>query len=186
MPDMEMKTEAEQVIMKHSCINGALMLVPIPLAPEIGVIANQAAMYANLTNVAGVKFSAHLIRHIGMFLASQMAGMGVVLAADAALKFIPGINFIAGFATAPLAGVGNYVCGKVYFNMLDKFVAHGGANMSEIEAENWFKSNVPSKDVWKALEGEAKKRMKDVNYEQYKNEATNVANAAKRNSDDYE
>ena len=91
------KDEAEKLIVKHSCIGGAITLIPVPVVGEIAVIVNQIAMYRGLNKLIGIKFSKNVMKVIGRFLVSQVAGVLVagtaLFAVGAVLKFIPGVNF---------------------------------------------------------------------------------------------
>lgn len=125
------------------------------------------------------RFSENVLKSIGKFIVSQVAGIlgGVfaVLVGVAVAKWVPGLNFIAGFIAAPAAGVANYVCGKVYYEMLGGYIRNGGdRDLSEDEIIQRMKAEMVSKEKIGEMRDEAKKIMKDVNYGDYKNEAKGV------------
>ena len=182
--------EAQKLIIRHSCIGGAITLIPIPLVGEISVIVNQIAMYRGINKLTGVSFSQNVLKNVGKFLVSQVAGvlggMTALFGIGAAAKFIPGLNFVAGFAQAPVAGVANYVCGIAYFKMLGGLIAAGGGNgLSDDEIISRMKEHSLSEDEIRAAKAEAKRRMKGADYASYKNEAQACADEAKRNGDEY-
>lgn len=182
--------EAHQTIFTHSCIGGAIALIPIPVVGELAVIANQIAMYRKLNQLTGVVFSKNVMKNIGKFVVSQVAGIlggvAVLFGLGAALKFIPGVNFAAGLLTASTAGVANYVCGKVYYEMLGGFINKGGGeNLSDEEIIRRMKSEMPSEDRIKAMKSDAQRTMKGANYASYKGQAQDCVNEAKQNSDLY-
>ncbi len=182
--------EAHQAIFVHSCIGGAIALMPFPIVGELSVIANQIAMYRKLNRLAGITFSKNVMKGIGKFVLSQVAGilggMAVLFGAGAALKFIPGVNFAAGLLTASAAGVANFVCGKVYWEMLGGFIKSGGdGSLSDEEILNRMKREMPSDETIKAMKSDAKKAMKGANYSKYKEDARTCMDEVKQNRDEY-
>lgn len=170
---------AHKIIIRHACIGGAIALIPLPVVCEVAVVANQIWMYRDLNKLTGIKFSENVLKSIGKFIVSQVAGIlgGVfaVLVGVAVAKWVPGLNFIAGFIAAPAAGVANYVCGKVYYEMLGGYIRNGGdRDLSEDEIIQRMKAEMVSKEKIGEMRDEAKKIMKDVNYGDYKNEAKGV------------
>ena len=182
--------EAQKLIIRHSCIGGAIALIPIPLVGEISVIVNQVAMYRGLNKLTGVSFSQNVLKSVGKVLLSQVAGAlggaAALFTVGAAAKFIPGVNFLAGFAQAPGAGVVNYVCGMAYLKMLGGFIAAGGCEgLSDEEIVSRMREHSLSADEIRAAKAEAQKRMKDADYAAYKSEAQSCADEARRNQEDY-
>ena len=182
--------EAQKLIFRHSCIGGAIALIPIPVVGEIAVIVNQIAMYRGINTLAGVSFSQNVLKNIGKFLLSQAAGvlggMAALFGIGAAVKFIPGLNFIAGFAQAPVAGVANYVCGIAYFKMLGGFIAAGGSSgLSDDEIIRRMKDQALSDSEIRQAKADAEGKMKDANYASFKSEAKACADEAKRNREQY-
>ena len=159
--------EAQKLIFRHSCIGGAIALIPIPIVGEIAVIVNQIAMYRGINKLVGISFSQSVLKNIGKFLLSQAAGaiggMAALFGVGAAVKFIPGLNFIAGFAQAPVAGVANYICGIVYFNMLGGFMEEGGSDgLSDDEIIRRMKAHSPSDSDIRSVKADAQRKMKDA------------------------
>lgn len=182
--------EAQKLIVRHSCIGGAIALIPIPLAGEIAVVANQIAMYRGLNRLAGVAFSQQLLKNVVKFLVSQVAGvfggMAVLLGIESVAKFIPGMNFIAGIAQAPTYAAVNYVCGVSYFKMLGGVIAAGGTDgLSDAEILDRLKANVPSAEEIRQTRTKAKEQLKGADYAAYKKEAQSCADEARRNSREY-
>lgn len=178
------------LIFKHSCIGGAIALIPIPVVGEIAVIVNQIAMYRGINKLVGINFTDNILKNIGKFLLSQLAGIGVGMAAllgiTAAAKFIPGFNFIAGFAQAPAAGVANYVCGIAYYRMLGKFLENGGSdNSSEEDIIRMMRNSALSEEELRHVKKEAESRMDGANYSSFKSEAKACADEAQRNRHKY-
>lgn len=185
------KTNAEKLIAKHSCIGGAITLIPVPVVGEIAVIVNQIAMYRGLNKLIGIKFSKNVMKVIGRFLVSQVAGVLVagtaLFAVGAVLKFIPGVNFFAGLAQAGVAGVANYVCGVVYWKMLGGFIAAGGTDgLSDDEIISRMKAQTLSEEEIKKAGEIAKECMKDADYESYKKDAQSCIDEAERNKSEYQ
>ena len=183
--------EAQKLIFRHSCIGGAIALIPIPVVGEIAVIVNQIAMYRGINKLAGVSFSQNVLKNIGKFLLSQAAGvlggMAALFGIGAAVKFIPGLNFVAGFAQAPVAGVANYVCGIAYFKMLGGFIEAGGSEgLSDDEIIRRMKEHSLSEEEIRQAQAEARQQMKDADYSSFKSEAKVCADEAKRNRDKYQ
>lgn len=171
--------EAHKAIIRHSCIGGAISLIPLPVVGEVAVIANQIAMYHALNKLTGVKFSEKVLKNIGKFIVSQVAGVlggaFALLAGTAVVKFVPGLNFLGGILAAPAAGVANYVCGKVYYEMLGGFIRNGcGGDLSDDEIIQRMKDEMVSKEKIDEMRGEAKKEMKGANYKNFINEAKEV------------
>lgn len=171
---------AHKIIIRHACIGGAIVLIPLPVVGEVAVIANQIWMYRELNKLTGVKFSENVLKCIGKFIVSQVAGVlgGVfaVLAGVAVAKCIPGLNFVAGFIAAPAAGVANYVCGKVYYEMLGGYIRNcGDNNLSDDEIIRRMKAGMVTDDKIREMQSEAKKDMKDADYAAYKDDAKKVA-----------
>ena len=184
------REEIKKLVFKHSCIGGAIALIPIPVAGEVAVIINQVAMYRGINKLVGINFSDNILKNIGKFLLSQLAGVGVGMAAligvTAVGKFIPGLNFLAAIAQAPAAGVANYVCGIAYYHMLGKFLKSGGnAYFSEDDVIRMMRNSSLSLDELKKVKEEAEKQMKNANYESFKTEARAYADEAKRSSSQY-
>ena len=182
--------EAQKLIIRHACIGGAIAMIPIPLVGEISVIVNQIAMYRGLNKLTGVTFSQAVLKNIGKVLLSQVAGVlggvAALFTVSAAVKFIPGVNFLAGFAQAPIAGVANYVCGVAYFKMLGGFIAAGGGEgLSDGEIIKRMKEYSLSAEEIRAAEEEAKLHMRGVDYGSYKSEARACADEAKRTQEKY-
>lgn len=185
------KEEANNAIIKHSCIGGAIALVPVPVVGEIAVVVNQLAMYRKLNELAGVKFSENVLKNIGKFLLSQLAGvfggMAAIIGVTTVVKFIPGLNFVAGLAAAPIAGAANYVCGRAYAEMIGGFVAKGGAdNLSDEEIIAAIKAGLPSEERLKKFHTEGKSKMADVKFSDYKKSADDCVNEATNNSQKYQ
>ena len=183
--------EAQKLIFRHSCIGGAIALIPIPVVGEIAVIVNQIAMYRGINKLVGISFSQSVLKNIGKFLLSQAAGaiggMAALFGVGAAVKFIPGLNFIAGFAQAPVAGVANYICGIVYFNMLGGFMEEGGSDgLSDDEIIRRMKAHSPSDSDIRSVKADAQRKMKDADYSSFKAEAQACADEAKNNQSDYQ
>ena len=183
--------EAQKLILKHSCIGGAIALIPIPVVGEIAVIVNQITMYRGINKLTGVSFSQNVLKNIGKFIVSQVAGvlggMTAVFGIGAAIKFIPGLNFLAGIAQAPIAGVANYVCGIVYFKMLGGIIAAGGLEgLSDEEIMRRIKAQMLSPDEIRKAKAEAKERMKGADYKAHKSEAQCCVDEAKRNRNEYQ
>lgn len=177
--------EAGKAMFRHACIGGAIAAVPFPFVGEVAVIANQLIMYGKLNQLAGVKFSDKLMKNIGKFLLSQMAGvlggLAVLLGAAAVMKFIPVLNFVGGAVSASAAGVANYLCGITYWKMLGGFIAaKGDGDMSDAEILKYFKGNIPSEEEIRKMHREAKAKMSGANYNAYKNEAEACARQARR------
>lgn len=171
--------EAHKIIIRHACIGGAIVLIPLPVVGEVAVLANQIWMYRELNKLTGVRFSENALKSIGKFIISQVAGIlgGVfaVLVGVAVAKWVPGLNFVAGFIAAPAAGVANYVCGKVYYEMLGGYIRNGGdGGLSEGEIVQRMKAEMVSKEKIGEMRNEAKKTMKNVNYNDFKDEAKEV------------
>ena len=165
-------------------------MIPIPVAGEVAVIINQVAMYRGINKLVGINFSDNILKNIGKFLLSQLAGVGVGMAAligvTAVGKFIPGLNFLAAIAQAPAAGVANYVCGIAYYHMLGKFLKSGGnAYFSEDDVIRMMRNSSLSLDELKKVKEEAERQMKNANYESFKTEARAYADEAKRSSSQY-
>lgn len=184
------QNEAQKLIVKHSCIGGAIALIPIPLAGEIAVIANQVAMYRGLNRLAGVAFSQQILKNIVKFLISQVAGvfggMAVLLGIESVAKFIPGLNFVAGLAQAPTYAAVNYVCGVSYFKMLGGVIAAGGTEgLSDAEIIDRLKSHAPSGDEIRRTRKDAETKLNGTNYAAYKSEAQSCADEARANSSQY-
>lgn len=182
--------EAQKLIIRHSCIAGAIALIPLPVVGEIAIIVNQVAMYRGINRLAGVTFSQNVLKNIGKFLLSQVAGIlggaAAIFGIAAAVKFIPGLNFLAGVAEAPIAGVANYICGIAYFKMLGGYiVACGGSAFSDEETLRRMKEQSLSNDDIRNLKTEAEEKMKGVNYASFKSEAEAVAEEARRNEAEY-
>ena len=177
--------DTKKLIFKHSCIGGAIALIPIPVAGEIAVIINQVAMYRGINKLVGINFSDNILKNIGNFLLSQLAGIGVGLAAllglTAAGKCFPGLNFIAALAQGPAAGIANYVCGIAYYRMLGKFLKAGGnGTASDEEIICLMRNSALSKYELKQIKEEAKRQMKGADYSSFESEARNCANEAQK------
>jgi len=175
--------EVHKGIMTHSCINGAIALIPVPGVGEVACIVNQIAMYRKINELVGVKFSDQVLRNIGKFLVSQCAGaaagLALVFGASAVMKFIPGLNFVGGLAQASVAGVANYVCGEVYYQMLGKVIKAGGTEgATDAEIIEKLRSATLSADEISSIHAQAKTRMKDADYAAYRREAKACADAA--------
>lgn len=171
--------EAHKAIIRYACIGGATALIPLPVVGEVADIAIQIMMYRALNKLTGVKFSEKVLRNVGKVIVANVAGVlgGVfaLLAGTAAVKFIPVLNFLGGALAAPAAGVAFYVCGKVYYEMLGGFIRNGcGEGLSEDEIVQRMKDEMVSDEQIKAMQKEAKKEMKDVNYKDFKEEAKEV------------
>ena len=182
--------DAKKLIFKHACIGGAIALIPIPVAGEVAVLINQIAMYRGINKLVGINFTDNVLKNIGNFLLSQLAGVGVGMAAligvTAVAKCIPGLNFIAAIAQAPAAGVANYICGIAYYNMLGKFLKSGGdAYSSEDDVIRMMRNSSLSPDELKKVKEEAERQMKGADYSSFKTEANAYADEAKRNSCQY-
>lgn len=187
---LKAQDDVQNLIFKHSCIGGAIALIPIPVVGEIAVIVNQIAMYRGINKLAGVSFSQNVLKNIGKFLLSQVAGvlggMAALFGIGAAVKFIPGMNFLAGFAQAPVAGVANYVCGVAYYKMLGKFISNGGCEgLSDDEIIQRMKAQSLSNSDILAAKAEAQSKMKGADYSQFRSEAQACADEAKANGGDY-
>ena len=185
-----MQDEVSQMIIEHSCIAGAISLLPIPGVVECGCFANQITMYVRINKMAGVSFSKNVLKCIGKFLVSQLAGLGVGLAgavvATSALRFIPGVGVIAGFVQAPLVGVVNYTCGMVYYKMLGKFLeAGGGDGLSDDEIIKRMKDCSLSNAEVLSVKEDAQNAMKGANYSSFRSRAEECAEEAKRHREDY-
>ena len=182
--------EAQKLIVRHSCIAGAIVLIPIPIVGEVAIIVNQLAMYRGINRLAGITFSQNVLKNLGKFLLSQVAGilggMVTLFGIAAAVKFIPVANFLAGVAEAPVAGITNYICGIAYFEMLGGYIkAGGGSFLSDEETLRRMKEHSLSDDDIRNLKSEAKEKMKDVDYASFKSEAAAVVEEAKNNEDKY-
>lgn len=185
-----MQDKISQMIIEHSCIAGAISLLPIPGIVECGCFANQITMYVRINKMAGVSFSKNVLKSIGKFLVSQLAGLGVCLAvsvvATSVMRFIPGVNLMAGFVQAPLVGVVNYTCGMVYYKMLGKFLAAGGGDgLSDDEIIRRMKDCSLSKDEILSVKNDAEKAMKGANYSSFRSRAEKCAEEAKLHQEDY-
>lgn len=185
------KEQVNNAIIKHSCIGGAIALVPVPIVGEIAVVVNQLAMYRKLNELAGVKFSDNVLKNIGKFLLSQLAGvfggMAAIIGVTAVARFIPGLNFLAGLAAAPIAAAANYVCGKAYAEMIGGFVAKGGTdNLSDEEIIAAIKAGLPSEERLKKFHTEGKCMMADVKFSDYRQNADDCVNEATNNPQKYQ
>jgi uncharacterized protein (DUF697 family) len=181
------REDVKKLIFKHSCIGGAIALIPIPFAGEIAVIINQVAMYRGINELVGIKFSDNILKNIGNFLLSQLAGIGMGLAAllglTAAGKLIPGLNFIAALVQAPAAGIANYACGIIYYRMLGKFLKAGGSgNSSDEEIIRLMRRNALSEYELEQIKNEAERQMKGADYSSFKSEAQKCADEAQKSS----
>lgn len=170
---------AHKVIIRHACIGGAIVLIPLPIVGEAACIANQIVMYRALNKLTGVKFSEEVLKNIGKFVLSQVAGaLGfsvAILGGVAVVKFVPGLNFLASVVEAPAAGVANYVCGKVYYEMLGGFIRNGGGEgLSNDEIISKMKNEMVSKEKINEMKNEAKKETKGVRYKDFMGEAKKV------------
>lgn len=175
--------EVHRRIFWHSCVNGAIALIPVPLAGEAACIVNQIAMYRKINELVGVRFSDNVLRNVGKFLLSQCAGVAagavIVIGVSAVAKFIPGLNFIGGLAEASVAGAVNYVCGEAYYQMLGNVMKAGGTSgASDAEIIRRMKEAAPSRAELSGIHATAKERMKNANYSHYKKEAQACADAA--------
>lgn len=177
--------DAHRLIFKHACIGGGIALIPLPLVGEVAVIINQIAMYKGINDLVGIKFSDSVLRNIVKFTISQLAGIGagmaVLLGVSAVGKWIPGFNFLAGFMAAPVAGVANYACGIVYYNMLGNYLKSGGdGSGSDAEIIAAIKQHSLSDAELRRIKEDAERRMKNADYKKYTAEAEACANAARR------
>ena len=112
--------------------------------------------------------------------------MAALFGIGAAVKFIPGLNFVAGFAQAPVAGVANYVCGIAYFKMLGGFIATGDSSgLSDDEIIRRMKDQSLSESEIRQAKADAEGKMKGANYASFKFEAKACADEAKRNREQY-
>ena len=124
--------EVERAIIQHSATAGGVALIPCP-GIEAGMLLIQIRMYKKIHDITGIPiFSKEILWNIGKFILSQVAGLlGALTAlfvASVALRWIPGANFIAGFAQAPIIGIGNYICGITYYKMLGEILSNGNFN----------------------------------------------------------
>lgn len=195
MTQAEQEEKVKELVLRHSYIAGGIALIPIPGVSEIAVVVNQLTMYGKINDVIGIKLSDNFLKIAGKFLISQVicvvGGFAAVLGIVAVLKFIPGLNFLAGFAAAPAAGIGNYICGLAYYYMLrDTIEASGGAeNFAQLtpdEQAALLKLHKLNKEKMESIREQAKSKLKNADYKSFKKEGEAYAEAAKRNKSQYE
>ncbi len=192
---MTKEEQVKELVLKHSYIAGGIALIPIPGVSEIAVVVNQLTMYGRINDVIGIKLSENFLKIVGKFLISQVicivGGFAAVLGIVAVLKFIPGLNFLAGFAAAPAAGIANYICGLAYFYMLnDTIEASGGVEvfeqLSDEEKAVLMKMHKLNKERMERIKKQAEEKLKNADYKAFKKQGEAYAEAAKRNRSSYE
>ena len=184
----DIQKKVKESVFYHSCISGAIALFPFPLVGEAAVLFNQLAMYRNINKFSDFNFTDNVVKNIGKFLLSQLAGAGVgaavIIGVTATTKFIPGVNFLAAIIQAPLSGIVTYTCGIAYYRMLEKVLKSGSsAFSSEEDAIKTLRSHALSPDELKNINKEAKLQMNNVNYSKFKAEAQTYVDEAKCNSE---
>ena len=76
----EQSDAIEKSILHHSAVQGAIVLIPVPLVGEIACIVNQLHMYHQINKYLGVKFSKNVMKVLGKFLLSQVSGLVALFA----------------------------------------------------------------------------------------------------------
>lgn len=186
----EAADEVEQSIINHSVTAGALALVPLPGIAEVAMLIAQIRMYKRIHEITGVKFfSDQVFWNIGKFILSQVSGTLLGLASFFVIlsvcKWIPGGNFIAGFAQAPVIGVGNYVCGITYYKMLGEILQSGKLDSLVSGNIDVIKNTVAmQKDSVRASKAQGDAAMAGADYKGHKEDAQNIANEAKNKKEE--
>ena len=180
----EGSNEVIKSIIHHSGIQGAIVLIPIPVVGEAACVINQLHMYHKINKLLGVKFSKNVMKVMGTFLLSQVSGAAVLVAGLALLKFIPGVNFASGLIEAPFVAAINYTCGIVYYKMLENCLDSGclDANATDEKIIEELKRHSMTQDEIKGVYGSAKDTLRGLNYEAYKSEAETCIDEAKANN----
>ena len=178
--------DVEKSIVSHSVTAGALALVPLPGYSEAACLLVQMGMYKRIHDITGIPiFSDQIAKNIGKFILSQVAGLFgglvAVFGVFAVAKFVPGLGFIAGIGEAPVVGVMNYVCGKVYYTMLGELLRTG--DISKLDSQNIKETLKRMQCFQKAdlekFKAEGKSAMKSVNYKDGKTTAQEIAREVK-------
>ena len=112
----------------------------------------------------------------------EFGGMLALYLGLAVMKFIPGLNFLAGCAQAPALGVANYICGIVYYKVLGEIVQKEkyGQLDSTSDIDSILKqSRYLRKDSLTEIKAQGTAAMQSVDYKNGKKEAQEIVNGIK-------